>query len=387
MAGKGGREVYRGRKKRLNLLGVVFGALAVLALLLIVLFYGLQRYIVFEHDGISVVLPGAESAQGEDGNSAADGSLTQVNAALEITDPDYSSLAATAGEGLGDMTAVYVPASDVSLSGVGRYTSVMASYGANALVLEVKPVSGQLVWASGSEVAASYATNGTVNLSQLVSALKQENPDVYLVAQLSCCIDALLAERCPTSALRLSTGAAFVDTDGAWVDPYSDTVRSYLTELCTELIEMGFDELLLHSLQMPVTDQAIGYTVQLSSTPTPEAAICGLAVELTDSLDSYGVPVSVILDTMSLRDGRSSVSGQNLEVFGKVFDRLCTATDSAWRSNVDLSLIDKYLTLGDSAQRYVPIMEYIPEGYTSCIIRVPESVLPASGTAGDNTAA
>ena len=52
------------------------------------------------------------------------------------------------------------------------------------------------------------------------------------------------------------------------------------------------------------------------------------------------------------------------------------------------SLIDEYLTLGDSAQRYLPIMSYVPEGYTSCIVQVPESVLPASdsGTT-DGTAA
>ena len=151
---------------------------------------------------------------------------------------------------------------------------------------------------------------------------------------------------------------------------------------------MGFDEILLKSLSMPVTDAAIGYNVQLSSTPTAETAICGLAMEITNALSSYDVPISAILDTTSLRNGLESQSGQNLEVFGKLFDRLCSATDSAWRSNVDLSLIDEYLTLGDSAQRYLPIMSYVPEGYTSCIVQVPESVLPASdsGTT-DGTAA
>ena len=95
------------------------------------------------------------------------------------------------------------------------------------------------------------------------------------------------------------------------------------------------------------------------------------------------MPVSAILDTTSLRSGLAAQSGQNLELFGKVFDRLCSATDSAWRSNVDLSLIDEYLELGDTAQRYVPIMEYVPEGYSTSIVRVPESVLPAADTTTD----
>ncbi len=382
MAARKNREVYRGRRRRLNVLGVVFGALAVLALLLIVFFYGLQRYIVFEHDGISVVLPGAQSDTGSGGEQDSGSGLTQVEAALTVEEPDYSSVAATAGEGLGDIIALYVPPEDVSPNGIGKYLNVMGQYsGANALVLDVKPVSGQLVWASGSSVAASYSTNGTTNLAQLVASLKQQYPDIRLVAQLSCCIDGLLAQRCPSSALCLSTGAAFIDTDGAWVDPYSETVSTYLTELCTELIDMGFDELLLHALTMPITDQALLYNVQLSSTPTPETAICGLAMELTNALDSYDVPISVILDTMSLRDGLSATSGQNLRLFGKIFDRLCSATNSAWQSGVDLDSVDQYLTLGSTAQRYVPIMEYIPEGFSSCIIRVPDSVLPQEDAA------
>ena len=377
MARSNGPEVYRGRRKRLNVLGVVFGALAALILLTVVLFFGLQKYIVFEHDGVRVALPGA--AAGEDGALPNDETAPeQVNAVLEITDPDYSAVPAAAGEGLADMAAVFVPAQDVSMSGVGRYMSVMSSYGANALVLEVKPVSGQLVWASSSPTAAAYSLNGTLDLEAMVAALRQQDEDgeLYLVAQLSCCIDGLLAERCPSAALRFATGAAYADSEGAWLDPYSATVSAYLGELCSELAEMGFDELLLKSLSLPITEEAIGFSVELSSTPTPEAAVCGLAVELTNALEAYDIPVSAILDTTSLRSGLADKSGQNLELFGKVFDRLCSATDSAWLSGVDRDSIDQYLTLGSLETRYVPIMNYVPEGFTSCIIRVPDGVLP-----------
>ena len=377
MARSNGPEVYRGRRKRLNVLGVVFGALAALILLTVVLFFGLQKYIVFEHDGVRVALPGA--AAGEDGALPNDETAPeQVNAVLEITDPDYSAVPAAAGEGLANMAAVCVPPQDVSMSGVGRYMSVMSSYGANALVLEVKPVSGQLVWASSSPTAAAYSLNGTLDLEAMVAALRQQDEDdeLYLVAQLSCCIDGLLAERCPSAALRFATGAAYADSEGAWLDPYSATVSAYLSELCSELAEMGFDELLLKSLSLPITEEAIGFSVELSSTPTPEAAVCGLAVELTNALEGYDIPVSAILDTTSLRSGLADKSGQNLELFGKVFDRLCSATDSAWLSGVDRDSIDQYLTLGSLETRYVPIMNYVPEGFTSCIIRVPDGVLP-----------
>ena len=383
--GRNGPEVYRGRRRRLNVLGIVFGVLVAIILLALVLFFGLQKYIVFEHDGISVVLPGAQSGDGS-GSTGVEAELEQVQAAITITDPDYSSITARAGDGLEDIIALYVPSDQVSASGVDKYVDVMEQYpGANALVLEVKPVSGQLVWASGSEIASSYGTNGSTDLSQLVTSLHDRG--IYLVAQLSCCVDSLLATRAPTTALCLNTGAAYVDETGAWLDPYNETVSQYIIELCEDLIGLGFDEILLNNLSMPITDAAIGYQVQLSSTPSPEAAICGLSMEITNALDSYGVPVSVILNTNSLRNGLAAQSGQNLELFGKVFDRFCSATDSAWLSGVDRDSVDQYFELGDPAQRYVPMMAYIPEGFSTCIVQVPETVLPTTDAEGDAGAA
>ena len=382
MAAKKGPEVYRGRRRRLNVLGIVFGALAVLILLIVVLFFGLQKYIVFGHDGISVVLPGSQPASDGSGGAAGDEApLEAVNAALEITEPDYSAVTPIAGDGLGDYIAVFVPAEDVSLSGVGRYIEVMGYYEANAVVLEVKPVSGQLVWQSSNDIAASYSTSGTVDLASLIEGL--HNDEIYVVVQLSCCIDGLLAQRCPTAALTLTSGVAYSDTEGAWLNPYSDVVAQYITGLCEELISYGADELLLKSLSMPATDAPIGYTVQLSSTPSPEAAVCSLAMSVANDLAGYGVPISAILDTTGFRGGLESQTGQNTELFAKVFDRLCTATDSAWQSGVDRDALEGDFELGSAQQRYVPICNYAPDGFPTAIVRVPETVLPASDSGGD----
>lgn len=374
MAKNNGPEVYRARRRKLNVLGLAVGALAVLLLLTVVLFFGLQKYIVFGHDGISVVLPGAEAGDG--GGSGVEEELEQAAAALEVTDPDYSEISARAGEGLEDYIGIFVPAADVSTSGVGRYTEVMELYNANALVLEVKPVGGQLVWSSTSQTAQAFGLGGTVDLAQLVAALHGEG--YYLVAQLSCCIDGLLAERSPSSALTLNTGVPFSDAEGAWLNPYSETVSQYIIELCGELIGMGFDELLLKGLSMPITDAPIGYTVELSSEPGPEAAICGLAMTISNALEGYDTPVGVILDTTSLRGNLAGQSGQNVELLAKLFDRLCSATDSGWLSGVDRDSIDQYFELGSPEQRYVPICTYAPEGFPSCIVRVPENILPAA---------
>ena len=79
-------DVYKGRRKKLNVLGIVLSAVAVLIVALFVLFGAFQKYIVYSNNGISLELPilatpGAEEEEGER-------VFEQVNAELEITDPE-----------------------------------------------------------------------------------------------------------------------------------------------------------------------------------------------------------------------------------------------------------------------------------------------------------
>ena len=50
-------EVYKGRRKKLNVLGIVLSALAVLIVAVLVLFGAFQKYIVYQNSGISIDMP------------------------------------------------------------------------------------------------------------------------------------------------------------------------------------------------------------------------------------------------------------------------------------------------------------------------------------------
>ena len=50
-------DVYKGRRKKLNVLGIVLSAVAVLIVALFVLFGAFQKYIVYSNTGISLELP------------------------------------------------------------------------------------------------------------------------------------------------------------------------------------------------------------------------------------------------------------------------------------------------------------------------------------------
>lgn len=371
MAVKNKREVFTGKRRRLNVLGIVLSILAVLVVALVVLFYSFQKYIIYDQGGIKLVLP----LSGDSGTANDDGarSFETVSTELVFADPDYSALEAEAGEDLADIRALFVPAESVSREGVDTYIGMMEKYNANALVLDLKPVSGQLVWKSNSEVAASYGTNGTLDLADLANYIKTQ--DIYLAGQLSCCTDALMGERASSCALKNGFSAIYTDAEGVWLDPFNPTVRQYIGELCQELSDLGFDEVILKNASMPLTDQQLVYTVQLSFTPTPTTAVCGLARSITQALSYEDIAVSAILDSESYRGGQSDLSGQDLTLFGKVFDRFYCTAGTAWQYGIDLDTAKYYLRLGSLDQRFVPIMSYAPEDTTSYTVRVPDALV------------
>lgn len=366
-------DVYKGRRKKLNVLGIVLSAVAVLIVAVFVLYGAFQKYIVYSNNGISLELPilatpGVEEDEGER-------AFEQVNAELEITDPDYSDIESQVDEEMGELRAIYVPAEHVNTEGITPYVNKLNSVGGNALVLEVKPTSGQLAWATSVQLAADYGTAGTTDLGVLANTLKEQ--DIYLIAQLACCTDDLLAQRCPSTALTLPGGSPYTDADGFWVDPYNATVSQYLTDLCRELVGYGFDELLFKNLAMPQTESQLNYTVKLSSIPTPTSAVCGLAMDLTTALANSDVLCSAILDTTSLRNGLSAKSGQDLSIFTKLFDRLCSSAGSIWQATVDRSSVDYWMYDGDLSLRFIPILGFTDTTgtFANWIYRVPEDML------------
>ena len=166
-------EVYKGRRKKLNVLGIVLSALAVLIVAVLVLFGAFQKYIVYQNSGISIDMPILRTPAPEDEQTDESG-FAQVNAELEIRDAEYSDIEEHVDEDMGSIRAVYVPPESVTAEGIGPYVSKLSSVGGNALVLDLKPVSGQLVWASSSKIAYDYGTAGTTDLASLVNSLKQQ---------------------------------------------------------------------------------------------------------------------------------------------------------------------------------------------------------------------
>ncbi len=359
-------EFYRGkRKKTAPALIATIIVLAVIAFA-VMLFYGLQKYIVVTSSGLRLEIPflqedGQQSAQTDDEGEVAVQSFEPVTAQLEIGQADYSNIKASAGEGLSAVKLVYVPASSVTASGVETYLS--KSPAATGVLLDVKTVTGMLVWDSQADIAKGYGTAGTVDLASIVASLKEQGR--YVAVRMCCFVDNTLASRYAQLALKTSDGQAYSDSNGAWIDPTNATVRSYITSLCSELSKMGVDEIVLLGMRLP---EASGLDFSFSSSsavkPTALTAVSGFGISVTRAMRSASAKMSVqITSSAALQKGGDSVTGQSADILFKVFDRVYYSTGSASAADTVASCSD-YIELGDAKTRVVPMCTEAPS--TDC---------------------
>ena len=127
----------------------------------------------------------------------------------------------------------------------------------------------------------------TRQIPELIAGLKaREDKDIYLVAEINVCRDALYASRSTTVCLRTELGGNYTDDEGAWLDPYNTELRQYVVDMCNELYDMGFDEVVLANVLHPtITDEntKLVYTRDMSSPPSAVNAVCGFAVSVADA--------------------------------------------------------------------------------------------------------
>lgn len=358
-------EFYRGkRKKTAPALIATIIILAVIAFV-VMLFYGLQKYIVVTNSGLHLEIPflmddSQKTTQADDGEAVKQ-SFEPVNAQLEIGQADYSNIKATAGEDLSAVKLVYVPASSVTVSGVESYLS--KSPDATGVLLDVKTVTGMLVWESQADIAKGYGTTGTVDLGSIVSSLKEQGK--YVAVRMCCFVDNTLASRYTQLTLKTTDGQAYSDASGAWLDPTNATVKSYITSLCSELSKMGVDEIVLLGMRLP---EVSGVEFAFSSTsavkPTPVTAVSGFGISVTRAMRSASAKMSVqITSSSAVQSGEDTVTGQSAEILFKVFDRIYCSTESSSAADIVTKCAD-YVKLGDAKTRVVPMCSAAPS--TDC---------------------
>lgn len=371
------RDIYRGRRKFRVPLTIVLSVLGVLLVGGIVMFYVLQQYIVYDSSGVTLQLPFSAQAE-EDETAPADATPTPtfepVVVEIIYEDADFTDVDLGGWEELESTQALFVPQADVTdATALASAVSTAQNGDYSGVVLEMKDQSGQLVWPSGAETATAYGTAGATDVTATITALHEQG--LTAAAQISCCADTLLGTRNWTVTLMTATGAAYTDDDGVvWLDPYNRTVRAYLEDLVEELAAMGFDEIILADLYHPIAGEgeSFTYSTTLQTDPNPVTAVCQLGQRLAEAAEGTDTAVSALLDTDSLRGSYGAQTGQDIDIFWRLFARLyCPTSQDSVSSDKELAVAE--INDGDADIRFVPVCSSVPEGCASYVIDTGES--------------
>ena len=377
-------DFYRGRRQRRNYWLIPFILLLGFITLLVVLFYGMQKYATITDEGVKVVFSGSDTEKEPVVQTIAAEEKTYETVVPEIVfeAPDYSRIEATAGKRVKPLRAIYLNAGQISLDSLQEAAAKLVD--GNALMLEMKPRSGQLLWNSKASLAVSYglsADNDFSNsLPDLIPTLKEreDGKEVYMVAQISCFIDDLLATRSAQYALRTEAGLNYTDDYGTWLDPYNSELRNYIVDLVRELYEIGFDEVVLADVMHPVVEAVQNtegeyekanfvYSREMSTEPDPVTAICGFAVYVANELKDRSGLLSIYTDSPQSLVRNNEASGQNAVLFMKIYDRVFYRTDR-YTYTYNLQDMEGSVPFGNIHDRFVPVViNLIPHDNSSWV--------------------
>ncbi|MCQ2439865.1 MAG: putative glycoside hydrolase [Oscillospiraceae bacterium] len=348
-------DVYRGRRFGGGRLpSILLAAASVLFLLFLVLFFTLPGYLVYSKDGVKLDLPmlrTEETAAAEEETEQNAETVVEAAAELRYQNPDYSSLNMAATANLGIVQSIYVPYEYMNESGLTKAVARARELDVKGLTMEVADESGQLLWVSETKTARDYALGGTLDLKKNVEELKSQG--YRLTAVVSCCVNNLLVSRNPTWALQVGNGIVYSDQRGAWLDPWNSRVRQYIIDLTAELMDMGFDEVVLNHAEHP--NAQVLYTRTMSEEMSREACVTNFSIAVRrgvqETIDRTGANLSAMLDTDALNNAAID-NGQNLSYMLQVYDRVYEYTETYQEANLVIALHV------DSTERFVPVISW-----------------------------
>ncbi len=370
------QEFYKGRRKRRNYAFLPFLILLALFSVILVLFYGMQKYAVISKDGVSIQLPilsdGSGTAVDSEGHTIRE--FQPVSVPLSFDEPDFSYVKSHAGENVQPVRGIFIPAVNVNSGKIIEYAARLVA--GNALVLEMKPRSGVCLWESHAQMAEAYSLTQqnevTASMPEMIELLKSQN--IYLVAQISCCIDELLPTRTTAYCIHTETGLNYSDGLGTWLDAYNLDLRTWIAEMVQELYDLGFDEVVLADVAHPSLAEAVPlqYTREISTTRSTVTAVCGLAAGVADKLRDREKVLSIYCKTREALVRDDLTTGQNAVLFMKLFDRVYLETDKfTYAFNVED--IQNNVTVGSVYDRLVPVVvNYIPDNSSWVLVDGPE---------------
>lgn len=310
----GADQTYRGRRRGSAVLKALVAVLALLlaAGVLFLLFVPKE----YTDDGVRLRLPWITAEQPAQNDPIDPSALIVAESPSPSPSPTPEPQAAA--------TALEVSADDVT---GGTAAGLASQAGADALVVSVKDEEGNLAWRSGQELALD-TMNGDPAFNQAVAQLDQDG-QLWLVARISAFQDLWASVYNRNLAITTGAGALWYDSEGmSWLSAARQEARDYLTALCLELAELGFDEILLEHAGFPDQGRvtAIG-TGENYPAQGREDTVAAFLRDLSGALEEAGVTLSVLVSNEELT-GEAADSGVAAGTLTGISGRVWTAAEA-----------------------------------------------------------
>lgn len=301
-----GYQEYRGRGGGRGRMVLLF----IIALLAVLLAAGTAFYLLvdieYTPNGMVIHWPWAQESETPPPPTAPPPELPSV--AVEVVEPSPTpepTPTPTPEPTYNPIAAVTVTTAQLR---DGSAAQAVAAAGGNALVVEMKGIKGRLAWQSQAELAATLWANAADDRTAQAVRELAENTELYLVARVQCFRDPLMASSW-VGTLMTRGGNLWHDAQGVgWSSPASRDAVDYLSQLCLELAEMGFDEILLDSAGYPDFGEV---NVLATGDNRPEdrtVPVAAFWARLSEELAEKGTALSVHATEDALR-GDNAFSG------------------------------------------------------------------------------
>ena len=127
---------------------------------------------------------------------------------------------------------------------------VVASDEYNAIVIDLKDVSGFLAYTPDKRIEDSSPSKKIKDIHAVVKQIKEK--DIYLIARIIVFKDQEFVRKYPGLAVKNTSGEIWRDRKGkAWVDPSAEVIWDYTVNLSSEAYDLGFDEVNIDYVRFP----------------------------------------------------------------------------------------------------------------------------------------
>lgn len=203
----------------------------------------------------------------------------------------------------------------------GTAAQAVANTGGNALVVEMKASSGKLAWQSGTALAASMNANAANNGAADAIRELAQNGELYLIARVQCFRDQSLVNA-GIGPLMTKRGRVWYDFYGVnWSSPASRQAADYLSALCLELADMGFDEILLDNAGYPWDGEVNALTTDENRPEDRTVPVAAFLKRIAGELREKDVRLSVCVYE-ELAPGDEVYSGMTASVLAQSAGRV-----------------------------------------------------------------